>query len=390
MKQMFLRTMVAAVLLPLLWTLSACAEQADDDTVTLLALNVGKADALLLRSGESCYLIDTGTSAQWGMISATLRLLDVTHLDGVIVTHMDKDHYGGVKALAMSQIAVDGWYAPWAWEDDDWEKHPVAEAAALRGENVTLLHAGETLPLDGGSITVLGPLSRRKDSENDNSLVLLVEGGGGRMLLTGDMKYDEEEELLKAGEIPTCQVLKVGHHGRDDATSSALVAAVKPQLAIISTSTAELSESPAKKVLNLLKNAGAQIVQTQQAQWGVRVTLRGGVATAEMLNLPELPPLQEGIALREKDNQADTLKIVNTGSETLDLTGCFLRSERGGELLVLPEGLTLAPGEELLVATKSSDVSGDVYWAEKNVWHNKKDDAATLLDVYGRVLATAE
>ena len=56
------------------------------------------------------------------------------------------------------------------------------------------------------------------------------------MLLTGDMEYDEENDLLAAGVIPSCEVLKVGHHGRDDATSAALVAAVQPKVAVISTS----------------------------------------------------------------------------------------------------------------------------------------------------------
>ena len=108
-------------------------------------------------------------------------------------------------------------------------------------------------------------------------------GGGGNMLLTGDREYDEENDLLAAGVIPSCEVLKVGHHGRDDATSAALVAAVQPKVAVISTSSVILPESPAKRVLRVLSRAGAQIVQTQQAEIGVRVTLSGGNVTVEFL-----------------------------------------------------------------------------------------------------------
>ena len=280
------RLLAALLALMMLLTVTSCAapDAADsaEDTLTLVAFNVGKADALLLTSGEITYLIDTGTEDSWADLSGALATLGVTHLTGVIVTHMDKDHYGGAEQLAESGIAIDGWYASWAWEKDKWKKHPLVKAAAIRGEEITLLYPGDTL--SDGLLTVIGPIQEREESENDNSLVLVAAGGGGKMLLTGDMKYDEENDLLAAGVIPSCEVLKVGHHGRDDATSAALVAAVQPKVAVISTNSVVLPESPAKKVLNVLTNAGAQIVQTQQAEIGVRVTISGGNVTVAFLN----------------------------------------------------------------------------------------------------------
>ena len=37
-----------------------CGEQTEEPEMSLLAINVRKADALLLRCGQSAYLIDTG------------------------------------------------------------------------------------------------------------------------------------------------------------------------------------------------------------------------------------------------------------------------------------------------------------------------------------------
>ena len=279
------RLLAALLALMMLLTMTSCAapDAAEtDDKLTLVAFNVGKADALLLTSGDTAYLIDTGTEDSWADLSRALEALGVTYLTGVIVTHMDKDHYGGAKQLAESDIAIDGWYASWAWEKEKWKKHPVVKAAAVRGEEITLLQPGDAL--SDGLLTVIGPIQEREESENDNSLVLVASGGGGKMLLTGDMEYDEENDLLAAGVIPSCEVLKVGHHGRDDATSAALVAAVRPKVAVISTSSVILPESPAKRVLRVLSSAGAQIVQTQQAEIGVRVTLSGGNVTVEFLN----------------------------------------------------------------------------------------------------------
>ena len=205
------RLLAALLALMMLLTMTSCAapDAAEtDDKLTLVAFNVGKADALLLTSGDTAYLIDTGTEDSWADLSRALEALGVTHLTGVIVTHMDKDHYGGAKQLAESDIAIDGWYASWAWEKEKWKKHPVVKAAAVRGEEITLLQPGDTL--SDGLLTVIGPIQEREESENDNSLVLVASGGGGKMLLTGDMEYDEENDLLAAGVIPSCEVLKVG------------------------------------------------------------------------------------------------------------------------------------------------------------------------------------
>lgn len=60
--------------------------------MTLLAINVGKADALLLSCGDDVWLIDTGTEENWGRLSAALRSLNVARLTGVILTHTDGDH----------------------------------------------------------------------------------------------------------------------------------------------------------------------------------------------------------------------------------------------------------------------------------------------------------
>ena len=167
------RLLAALLALMMLLTMTSCAapDAAEtDDKLTLVAFNVGKADALLLTSGDTAYLIDTGTEDSWADLSRALEALGVTHLTGVIVTHMDKDHYGGAKQLAESDIAIDGWYASWAWEKEKWKKHPVVKAAAIRGEEITLLQPGDTL--SDGLLTVIGPIQEREESENDNSLVL--------------------------------------------------------------------------------------------------------------------------------------------------------------------------------------------------------------------------
>ena len=122
------------------------------------------------------------------------------------------------------------------------------------------------------------------DSDNNNSLVLRLETKEGSMLLTGDMELPEEAELMQAGLIAPADVLKVAHHGEDDATSLAFAIAVSPEWSVISTSTAEEPDTPDKKVITRLMQAGSSVAVTQDAEVGILITLLGGKVTAEQID----------------------------------------------------------------------------------------------------------
>ena len=74
--------------------------------MTLLAVNVREGDALLLRSGESCYLIDTGKKKNYDALYRVLKENGITRLTGVILTHSHSDHTGGLKQLVKSDIRI--------------------------------------------------------------------------------------------------------------------------------------------------------------------------------------------------------------------------------------------------------------------------------------------
>jgi len=356
---------------------------------TLFSVNVGKADAHLLHYGDTLYLIDAGTAASYGQLSCALKTLGVIHLDGVIVTHTDKDHVGGLMALATSSIEIDAWYASAFFTGVKEKKHPAVLAAKVRGQSVKWLQSGDSLPLGDGTLQVLGPIEASEE-ENDNSLILLADTPDGRMLLMGDAELSAESRLLTKHKLPRCEVLKVGHHGADDATSDLLLATVQPKVAVISTSTAEREETPGMGTLRDLLKIGAEIAVTQDASGGVLVTLAEGRAEAVMASWPEFPAKVSGLRFTDKDNKEETLRLHNDSAVDIDLTGCFIRSAQGNEAFTLPEGTVIGAGASLLITTQTSDVKGDILWPEEKVWDNQAADAAILCDVYGRILATME
>ena len=274
-----------SILLSLVVSLMSGVSIASDPEVSemsLFAINVRKADALLLRSGETVYLIDTGTEDEWPALYKVLQAEGVTKLTGVILTHTDKDHVGGFPMLVESDIEIENVYASAFYKKKKESKHPAVKALKGTDQEVIFLSGGDSLPLDGGTLEVLGPLVKNEEAENCNSLVLLATGGGGTMLLTGDMEIPEEATLLQAGVLSKVDVLKVGNHGEGDATSEAFMEAVQPKVAVISTNSDDEPDTPANRVMKLLKRYNVTVYLTQDTENGVQITLRNGEILAEM------------------------------------------------------------------------------------------------------------
>ena len=365
--------------------LGGCAAEADDP-VRLFAINVGKGDALVLKVGDWVGLIDAGKPRAMGRIRAALAGLGVTQLDAVFLTHTDNDHAGGLAWLAGSDIPVDNWYAPAMYTGVKKKKHPMVEAAALRNEDVQWLQRGDALALgnSGATLKVLAPASLFEDTDDNNSLVMMLESSQGRLLLTGDMELPEEAELLSQGDDLRCAVLKAPNHGDSDTVSAGFANAVGARLTVISTDSLEKPGTPDPGVVRRLQDAGSDIVVTQDAGMGLLVTLEGGKATVKAVDIEA--PAVSGPYIAKVDPDDDRIILGNSGSAAVDLSGFYLFSDKGNELYAFPEGTTLSPDATLTVGTLSTDGSYDLLWNEKKVLHKKKKDTICLYDDYGRIV----
>lgn len=356
--------------------------------VKLLAVNVGKADSLLLWADGKVYLIDTGAVQSWGALKAALDEFKVTRLDGVFLTHTDKDHMGGLDQLSKSNIAVDAWYGSTMYTGIKQDKHPLLLAAAQRNKQPVWLKAGDAVKVSGTStFKVLGPITLDEENENNNSLVMRLETPHGSILLTGDMELAEESALMAKGSFTHSEVLKVSHHGDDDATSSSFVRLVSPQVAVISTNSVEEPDTPSSSVLFALNRAGVQTAVTQDAKGGIMVTLKDGKAGVEAVEWKDVPGISSAVRLTGLDAEQDTLTISNAGSDTVSLKGWYVFSARGEEVFFFPENAVLAPGAAARLGSEDTPGACDWRFDDKNVWSNKKKDEAVLYDPYGRPVA---
>lgn len=74
-------------------------EQITHPALTITALPVGKADALILKTDDWAAMIDTGEERDGSYIRETLEAAGIDHLNLLLVTHFDKDHVGSAAEL---------------------------------------------------------------------------------------------------------------------------------------------------------------------------------------------------------------------------------------------------------------------------------------------------
>jgi competence protein ComEC len=206
----------------------------------IVFLDVGHGDAALVQARDLALLVDAGAASPDGwdagarVVVPALAALGVRRLDALVLTHADLDHRGGASAVLAAFPCGELWLPRGAARERAFAA--VVADARSRGVGVREIGAGDS-GLVGADlrVTPLWPPPRAEDlSDNDRSLVLRVEIAGLRALLLGDLEARGEAALLAGGAALRADVLKLGHHGSRSSSTTQLLAAVRPRLAIAS------------------------------------------------------------------------------------------------------------------------------------------------------------
>jgi competence protein ComEC len=219
-------------------------------------LDVGQGDAILLQpAGAPAVLVDGGPPGD--DLAGKLEDAGVEELGAAVITHDQSDHAAGVEEL-LGRFPVDRL----VYGRLNRRTLSAAEAVGVQPEQ---LAAGRELRSGGLRLQVLWPprelLAAAAPEEDPNELALVMEARWHdfAMLLTADA--EAESVPLDPGPI---DVLKVAHHGSDDAGLGPLLDRIRPQLAVISVGEDNPYGHPTRGTLSTLARHGVPTLRTDQ------------------------------------------------------------------------------------------------------------------------------
>jgi competence protein ComEC len=237
-----------------LWPFGGHAAPPPASGVIVRVLDVGQGDSILLQPPDADpVLVDTGPPGDG--VEDRLRELGIQELAAIVITHDQSDHAGDLGEL-LGSVRVDR--VVYARDD------PRIRGAAI-GAGVEPSRLAEGGEIDSGALqlTALWPprelIGETDEDPNLLCLVLVARWHHFSMLLTGDA--EAESVPIDPGPV---DVLKVAHHGSEDAGLDELLERSVPKLAVISVGAGNPFGHPTGRTLDELREHSVPTMRTDQ------------------------------------------------------------------------------------------------------------------------------
>jgi competence protein ComEC len=254
----------------------------DEGGLQVHFVNVGQGDGIVIEFPDNkTMIIDAGPS---GNADSLIDYIDnnifedttTPYFDYMVITHSDTDHIGAADEI-LDAYQVNTIYRPkifatynnleTATQDqrgvDTQTYHKVIERV-LTEPNSNIIFNEEGLVITGGTgldayiLTFYSPSADYYADVNDFSPIIVLQYRSRAIMLTGDATIEIEEEVVEEYDLPQIDVLKLGHHGSNTSTSSALLAEINTTYAIVSAGEDNNYGHPHQEVLNRLVYSGVK------------------------------------------------------------------------------------------------------------------------------------
>ena len=222
------------------WSHQAWQRQRFSDRLRCTVLSVGHGTCVVLQlPGGQVWLYDAGRRGSIrSSVDAVSRYLwsqSIRHIDAVVLSHADVDHYSlvpgllerfAVKRFLMTHQLLPAHHAGEAW---------LASHLRKSGIQAELIALGERWQFASGCvITVLHPdAGATYRNDNAGSVVLAITYQGMSILLPGDLESDGLESLLRSPPW-AAEVVMAPHHGSLHGDPRRFLDWCRPQWCIVS------------------------------------------------------------------------------------------------------------------------------------------------------------
>jgi competence protein ComEC len=213
-------------------------QNAHGNDLVITVLDVGHGQSLMAKLPDgSCMLFDAGSLSRNDIgsrvIQPFLKYSSIAKLDSVILSHGDIDHINGLPEVVES-TPTKAIYASNAFLKND-----RSTTKFLRNEIPQIVEISDIQRQCGSAkITVLWPVADVENndsiSDNDKSIVTLLEYAGRQILLCSDIEKFAQNELLRLYPDLKADVVIAPHHGSIRTLEQDFISRIKPNIVISS------------------------------------------------------------------------------------------------------------------------------------------------------------
>ena len=220
-------------------------------------IDVGQADAILIRNGEHNVLIDAGNNADGKLLVDYFKSLNITSFDYVFATHPHEDHIGGMDEV-IDNFKIKNFYM--TNESTTTRTYlNVLDALERKGMTFKIPKVNQNIKVGDSSFKVLYVGDNNEDI-NESSLIIKLTYKDNIFLFNGDSSSNIEDMLSE--DLVKCDVLKLAHHGSSSSSSTKFLNMASPKFAVISVGKNNDYGHPHSETLKRLKKINAKIYRT--------------------------------------------------------------------------------------------------------------------------------
>jgi competence protein ComEC len=210
------------------------------DKLTLTVLDVGHGQAMLAQMpGGSNILFDAGSLSRSDVgtrvVTPFLRYTGIRTIDALVISHGDIDHINGIPEVT-GDTRIKAVYASKAFFEDN------RQTTKFLQNELRQIAEINNLPQKFGSskIRVLWPITDIQEnnsiSDNDKSVVTLIEYAGRQILICSDIEKFAQNEILRLYPDLKADVLIMPHHGSTKTIEPAFIEKIDAAVNIASNS----------------------------------------------------------------------------------------------------------------------------------------------------------
>lgn len=243
-------------------------EPEENDNLQVHFIDVGQADSILIRIGETAMLVDAGTNDAGPSVVRYLEEQGIDRLAYLIGTHPHEDHIGGLDDI-IRNFSIDTVIMPDVSHTTRTYENVLD---ALLDKNMTVQKPvpGSVYPLGDASFVILSPDSEisaaawEEGNLNNLSVGLKVTYGSTSFVMCGDAEAISEKAMTAGNVELDADVLKLGHHGSSTSSCDEFLRAVDPEYAVISCGQNNSYGHPHRETMEKLQSMGISFFRTDE------------------------------------------------------------------------------------------------------------------------------